>query len=96
MQVAAEGVEEPVRSRDDPVMTALAFHHDQPPVSDLHVLEPQPQHLAAAQPRQQHRHHHGAVPVGAQRAKQPVRLGWLQDPRQGARHPHQRHHPRRP
>jgi hypothetical protein len=30
-----------------PVMTAFALHHDQPPVSDLHVLEPQPEHPAA-------------------------------------------------
>jgi hypothetical protein len=40
--------------------------------------------------------HHRLIPVRAQRAEQPVRLGWLQDLRQGARHPHQRHRPRRP
>jgi len=50
MQVTAERVEEPVRRGDHPVMAALALHHGQPPVSDLHVAEPQPQHLAAAQP----------------------------------------------
>jgi hypothetical protein len=31
-------------------VAALALHHGQPPVGDLHVGEPQAQHLAAAQP----------------------------------------------
>ena len=74
MQVAAEGVEEPVRGRNDPVMAALARHGNQPPVSDLHIFEPQAQHLAPAQPGQQHRQHHRLVPVRAQRTEQPVRL----------------------
>jgi hypothetical protein len=37
MQIITERVEEPVRGRDHPVMTALALHHGQPPVSDLHI-----------------------------------------------------------
>ena len=74
MQVAAEGVEEPVRNRNDPMMSALARHDNQPPLSDLHVLEPQSQHLTPAQPGQQHRQHHRLVPVRAQRTQQPARL----------------------
>jgi hypothetical protein len=57
-----ELVEEPVRRRHHPVMAALALHHPQPPVGDLDILKPQPQHLAAAQPRQQHAQHHRPVP----------------------------------
>ena len=94
VQVLAERVEEPVRGRHHPVMAALALHHGQPPVSDLHVRKPQPQHLAPAQPGQQHRQHHRPVPVRAQRADQPVGLLRRQDPRQGPRHPHQRRHTR--
>jgi hypothetical protein len=78
------------------VVAALAFHDCQPPVGELHVGEPQAQHLATAQPRQQHRQHHGPVPVRPQRRDQPVRLRRRQDPRQGPRHPHQRNRPRRP
>jgi hypothetical protein len=37
------------------VVTALALGHHQRPVRDLHVSEPQAQHLAPAQPGQQHR-----------------------------------------
>ena len=94
MQVRAQRVEEPVRGRDHPVMAALALHHGQPPVSDLHILKAQPQHLAPAQPGQQHRQHHRPVPVRAQRGDQPVRLVRRQDPRQGPRHPDQRRGPR--
>jgi hypothetical protein len=74
MQVAAEGVEEPVRDRNDSVMAALACYHHQPLIRDLHIFEPQAQHLAPAQPRQQHAQHHRLVPVRAQRTEQPVRL----------------------
>ena len=56
--------------------------------------EPQPQHLAPAQPGQQHRQHHRPVPVRMQRADQLVRLLRRQDPRQRPRHPHQRRGPR--
>ena len=38
--------EEPVCGRDDPVASALALHSREPPVGDLHVGEPQAQHLA--------------------------------------------------
>jgi hypothetical protein len=93
-QVAAERLEEPVRHRHDPVMAALALHHGQPAVADLHIFEPQSQHLAPAQPGQQHRQHHRPVPVRTQRGDQPVRLLRRQDPRQGPRHPDQRHRPR--
>ena len=74
VQAATQGIEKPVRRRDDPVMTALARHDHQPPLSDLHILEPQAQHLTPAQSRQQHAQHHRLVPVRAQRTKQPVRL----------------------
>ena len=37
---------------------------DVAPVPDLHMLEPQPQDLAAPQPTQQHRRHHRPVPMG--------------------------------
>ena len=77
-------------------MAALALHHGQPPAGNLHVGEPQPEHLAPAQPGQQHRQHHRPVPVRAQRPDQPVRLARRQDPRQGPRHPHQRRGPRPP
>ena len=94
MQVRTERVEEPVRGRNHPVMAALALHHGQPPVRDLHIGEPQPQHLAPAQPGQQHRQHHRPVPVRPQRPGQPVGPGRRQDPRQRPRHPHQRRGPR--
>ena len=54
VHVAAEGVEEPVRRRDHPVMAALTCHDHQSPVRDLHILKPQPQHLTPAQSGQQH------------------------------------------
>ncbi len=38
--------EEPARGRDDPVASALALRNREPPVGDLHVGEPQAQHLA--------------------------------------------------
>jgi hypothetical protein len=41
-QVIAERSEEPVRSRDDPVMAAPALHHGQPPAGNLHILDPHP------------------------------------------------------
>jgi hypothetical protein len=55
-------------------MAALARHNHQPLISDLHIFEPQAQHLAPAQSRQQHRQHYRLVPVRAQRTQQPVRL----------------------
>jgi len=90
VQVRAQGLKEPVRGRDHPMMAALALGHHQPPVSDLHVGEPQPQHLAPAQPGQQHAQHDRPVPVRAQRADQTVSFLRRQDPWQGPRHPHQR------
>jgi hypothetical protein len=50
-------------------MIAFVLHH-QPPAGDLHIGEPQPQQLAAAQPGQYHR----PVPVRAQRGDQPAYL----------------------
>jgi len=72
MQAGAQRLEEPVCRRDHPMVAALALHHGQPPVGDLHVLKPQPQHLTPAQPGQQHAQHHRPVPVRAQRADQPA------------------------
>jgi len=74
MQAGAELLEEPVRRRHDAVVAALALHHGQQPVGNLHVTEPQPQHLTPAQPGQQHPQHHRPVPVRAQRGDQPVGL----------------------
>jgi hypothetical protein len=72
MQVGTERVEEPVRRWHDPVVAALALHHGQPAVGDLHVTEPKPQYLTPAQPGQQHAQHYRPVPVRAQRGDQPV------------------------
>ena len=73
-------------------MAALAVGDEHPPLAETQVLEPQPEHLAAAQPTQQHRLHDRPVPLGAQRRHQRLDLGRLQDPRQSAHPAHQRHH----
>jgi hypothetical protein len=52
MQVAAQRVEKPVRHRHDPVMAALALHHDQPPArrpARRRTAAPAP-HTGAARP----------------------------------------------
>jgi hypothetical protein len=71
-------------------MTSLALGDEHPPGGDLQVFQPQPEDLAAAQSAEHHRLGHGSVPVRAQRREQRIDLIWLQDPRQGARGPHQR------
>ncbi len=91
VQVGAEGVEEPVRYRHHPVVAALALGDNQPMVGDLHVDQPQSKHLAAAQPGQQHRQHHGPVALRAQRSNEPIHLRWREDLRQRPGHAHQRH-----
>ena len=50
-------------------MAALALDDEQRPVRDLDVGQAQPEHLAAAQPAEQHRQHHRPVPVRAQRRR---------------------------
>ena len=94
MQVTAKRIEESVGHRHHPVVTALALGDEYPPISDLNVGVPQPEHLAPTQPTEQHRRHHRPVAMRAQRRDQPVRLGRRQDSRQRAGHPHQRRQPR--
>jgi len=72
-------------------MPALALSDEHPSLSDPHVLQPQAEDLAAAQPAQHHRRDHRPVPVRAQRRGQRVDLARLQDPRQPPPGPHQRH-----
>ena len=63
VEVAADGGEEPVRHRHQPLMAALAVGDEHPPLPDPHIAEPQPEHLAAAQPAEHHRLDHRPVPL---------------------------------
>ncbi len=67
LQVGTHGCEEPRRDRHHPLSAALALGHEQPSLTGAEVLNTQAQHLAAAQPAQQHRVDHGPVAVGPQR-----------------------------
>ncbi len=71
-------------------MAALALRDEHSTLARMQIREPQPKNLAAARPVKQHRFDHRPVPVGAQRIEQRVDLIGGQDPRQRARHPHQR------
>ena len=71
-------------------MPALALSDEHPSLSDPHVLQPQAEDLAAAQPAQHHRRDHRPVAVRAQRHSQSVDLARLQDPRQPPPGLHQR------
>jgi hypothetical protein len=73
-------------------MAALALRDEHPPLAQPEVLEPQAEHLATAQPAQQHRLDDGSIAFGAKRRHQRLDLGWLQDARQPANSSHQRHH----
>ncbi len=77
-------LEEPGRDRHQPLVTTLAVGDEDATLGHPQVLQPQPEHLAAAQPAQQHRGDHGPVPVGAQRPGEGVDLGRGQNPRQRA------------
>ena len=92
-QVVPDGSEERVGDRHQSLMTALAVDDEHRPVGDTDVAEAQPEHLAAAQPAEQHRQHHRPIPRRAQRRQQRVDLARREDPRQRPRHPHQRHRP---
>ena len=72
-------------------MPALTFGDEKPSLAWVHVTEPQPEHLAATQPAEQHGLHHGPVPVRAQGGHERVDLVRGQDPRQRPRPADQRH-----
>ena len=74
LDVAGQTRKEPVCHRHNPLMPAFALGDEQPPLRDVHVRHPQAEHLAPAQPAQQHRQHDGAVPMRAQRPQQCVNL----------------------
>ena len=93
VEVAGEGGEEPRGDRHDPLVPALALGDEQPAFADLDITQAQAEHLAAAQPAEQHRLHHRPVAVGAQRRHQRVYLGREQDPRQHPWGPQQRRPP---
>jgi hypothetical protein len=48
-------------------MTTLTINDEHPPLRRTEILQPQTEHLAAAQPAQQHRFDHGPIPPTAQR-----------------------------
>lgn len=64
-QVGSQGGEEPAGDRHDPLVAALAAGDEEPLVSQVHVLQPQSEHLAATQSTQQHRLDHRGIPGGA-------------------------------
>ena len=66
-------------------MPSLAVGDEHLVLARAQVLEPQPQHLAAAQAAEEHGLDHGAVPVGAQRPHKGVHLVGRQDLRQRPR-----------
>jgi hypothetical protein len=90
VQVGGHRGEEPARDRDQPLPPRLALDDEHPPLSDVQVLQAQPQDLAAAQPAEDHRRDHGPVPVRAQCRGQRIHLGRRQDPRQSPGSAHQR------
>ncbi len=91
LQVLAQRLEEPAGDRHDPLPAALAREHEQSPLAGINVLKPQSQHLAAPQPRQQHRQHDRPIPLRAQRAQQRVDLHRREHPRQRLRPSDQAH-----
>ena len=60
-------------------MAALAFDDEHSPIGDLQVAQAQTQHLAAAQPAEQHRLDHRPIPPRPQRPPQSVDLDRGQD-----------------
>jgi hypothetical protein len=73
-------------------MTALALRDEHPPLAETEVLEPQAEHLAAAQTDNQHGLNHRPVAFGAKRRHQRLDLARLEVARQPAHTSHQRHH----
>jgi hypothetical protein len=61
--------------RDLALTATLALGGEYSPCRHLQIGQPQPEHLAAAQPAQHHRFGHRPVPVGAQRRQQRADLG---------------------
>ena len=72
-------------------MAALALGDEHPPLADPDIVQAQAEHLAAAQPAEQHRLHHGPVAVRcAAPSRKRVDLGGPEHPRQRPRRPDQR------
>lgn len=69
---------------------ALTVGDEHPPLTRSEIVHPQPEHLTAPQPAQQHQPHHPHLPVSALRVDQPVDLVGPKNPRQPPRCPHQR------
>ena len=55
-------------------MAALAVGHEHLVLARAQILEPQPQHLTAPQPAEEHGLDHGPVPVPAQHVHERVHL----------------------
>src|SRR5215211_6155158 len=91
LEILADRLKEPPRHRHDPLAAPHAVGDEQAPLPGVDIAEPQPQHLAAAQPAEQHRQHHRPVAPGPQRAKQRVDVGGREHPRQRPRRAHQPH-----
>ena len=92
VDVAGDRREERLRHRHQPLTAALALRDGHPPLAQPEILEPQAEHLATAQPAQQHRLDDGPIAFGAKRRHQRLDLRRLQDARQPANPSHQRHH----
>ena len=72
-------------------MTALALGGEHPAFPDPQILHLQTQDLAAAQPTEHHRRHHGLVSVGVQHHCPCIDLDRRRDPRQPPGPVSQRH-----
>ncbi len=59
LEVGAQVLEEPPRDRHEPLVPTFAVSDEQPPLRGPHVLQAQPEDLAAPQPAEQHRGDHG-------------------------------------
>jgi len=84
VEVGGDGSEEGARHRNDAVVAALAVDHEHPPLAQSQILEPQPEHLAATQPAEQHRLDHRPVPLRAQGAHERLHFGGVEDAGQAA------------
>jgi hypothetical protein len=60
-------------------VATLALGEEQPPLPDPDVGEAKAEDLAASQPAQDYRQHHGPVAVGPQSPEQPIDLAESED-----------------
>lgn len=91
LEIGRQGRKEAGRDRHDAFVTALALGDEQPLFAGANVTQAQSEHLAAPKASQQHRLDHGAVALSAQSIHKRVDLVGVDDARQGARRPDQRH-----